>query len=68
MGLVRAIDVSRHQGTIDWSAVRASGVQGAWIKVVPMFPRNVIPDGQRLIRDRGQNGERSWLSAALRPR
>jgi GH25 family lysozyme M1 (1,4-beta-N-acetylmuramidase) len=30
---VRAIDVSRHQGTIDWRAVKASGVQGAWIKV-----------------------------------
>lgn len=30
---VRAIDVSRYQGTIDWRAVAASGVRGAWIKV-----------------------------------
>lgn len=27
------IDVSRWQGDIDWAAVKASGVQGAWIKV-----------------------------------
>lgn len=30
---VRVIDVSRHQGPIDWAAVKASGVRGAWIKV-----------------------------------
>lgn len=30
---VRAIDVSVHQGPIDWPAVKASGVQAAWIKV-----------------------------------
>jgi GH25 family lysozyme M1 (1,4-beta-N-acetylmuramidase) len=30
---VHAIDVSRWQGHIDWAAVKASGVQGAWIKV-----------------------------------
>lgn len=30
---VRAIDVSRHQNRIDWHAVKASGVQAAWIKV-----------------------------------
>lgn len=29
----RAIDVSRWQGAINWAAVRASGVAGAWIKV-----------------------------------
>jgi GH25 family lysozyme M1 (1,4-beta-N-acetylmuramidase) len=29
----RAIDVSRWQGQINWPAVRASGVAGAWIKV-----------------------------------
>lgn len=30
---VRTIDVSRWQGTIDWQAVKDSGVAGAWIKV-----------------------------------
>lgn len=30
---VRAIDVSRWQGAIDWRQVAASGVAGAWIKV-----------------------------------
>jgi lysozyme len=30
---VRAIDVSRWQGSIDWHAVRADGVPAAWIKV-----------------------------------
>ncbi len=29
---VHGIDVSKYQGDIDWSAVRASGVQFAWIK------------------------------------
>jgi GH25 family lysozyme M1 (1,4-beta-N-acetylmuramidase) len=31
--MVRVIDVSVHQGRIDWQAVKDSGVQGAWIKV-----------------------------------
>lgn len=30
---VRVIDVSRWQNQIDWRAVKADGVQGAWIKV-----------------------------------
>lgn len=30
---VRAIDVSRYQGRIDWKQVAASGVRGAWVKV-----------------------------------
>jgi GH25 family lysozyme M1 (1,4-beta-N-acetylmuramidase) len=30
---VRAIDVSVWQGAIDWRAVAASGVRGAWVKV-----------------------------------
>lgn len=30
---VRAIDVSRWQGPIDWHAVAGDGVRGAWIKV-----------------------------------
>jgi lysozyme len=30
---VRAIDVSRWQGAIDWHAVKAGGIAGAWIKV-----------------------------------
>lgn len=30
---VRAIDVSRWQGNIDWGRVRDDGVRGAWIKV-----------------------------------
>jgi lysozyme len=29
---VHGIDVSKYQGDIDWTAVRASGVQFAWIK------------------------------------
>jgi GH25 family lysozyme M1 (1,4-beta-N-acetylmuramidase) len=31
--VIRAIDVSIHQGPIDWAAVKASGVQAAWVKV-----------------------------------
>lgn len=31
--MIRAIDVSRHQRTIDWEAVKNDGVQAAWIKV-----------------------------------
>lgn len=30
---ILAIDVSRYQGHIDWPAVRAAGIAGAWIKV-----------------------------------
>lgn len=30
---VRAIDVSRHQGPINWAAVAGDGVRGAWAKV-----------------------------------
>lgn len=29
---VRVLDVSHHQGAIDWAAVRRDGVAGAWIK------------------------------------
>src|SRR3954453_10276082 len=29
---LRGIDVSHHQGQIDWSAVKASGIQFAYIK------------------------------------
>jgi len=31
--VIRAIDVSTHQGRIDWPAVKASGVQAVWVKV-----------------------------------
>jgi GH25 family lysozyme M1 (1,4-beta-N-acetylmuramidase) len=30
---IHTIDVSSHQGTIDWNAVATCGVKGAWIKV-----------------------------------
>ena len=29
---VRGIDVSHHQGTIDWAAVASAGYRFAWIK------------------------------------
>lgn len=29
---VRVLDVSHHQGVIDWAAVRRDGIEGAWIK------------------------------------
>ena len=45
--MVRGIDVSRHQGVIDWPAVARSGVSFAWIKATeggdyldPAFRRN----------------------------
>lgn len=48
VGLVRGIDVSHHNGVIDWQAVAASGVKFAWVKCTqndgyadPMFGANV---------------------------
>lgn len=46
---IKLIDVSRHQGSIDWQLVGKSGVKGAYVKATegvgyidPMFRRNAV--------------------------
>lgn len=55
--MIRAIDVSRWQGQINWDAVRGDGVQAAWIKVAGS-DAGMYRDGKGATNRAGANAAR----------